>query len=77
MIGSNIFNIFFVLGLSTLVRPLPVRAADSLHIAAAMTGSIILFVCMFTGKRRTLDRWEGWLLVVGYAAYIALVVLLR
>jgi len=73
VVGSNIFNIFFILGLSTIIKPLPVQSSDNVHIAAAIIGSVILFLCMFTGKRRILDRWEGALLIVGYFAYVCLV----
>ena len=73
VVGSNIFNIFFILGISAVIKPLPVQANDILHITAALTGSAILFVCMFTGKRKILDRWEGALLLLGYIAYLYLV----
>jgi cation:H+ antiporter len=74
VIGSNIFNIFFILGFSTIIKPLPVQSGDNVHIAAAIIGSMILFLCMFTGKRKILDRWEGALLVIGYLVYLYLVV---
>lgn len=74
VVGSNIFNIFFILGLSSVIKPLPVQSGDTLHITAALIGSVILFICMFTGKRKLLDRWEGALLVLGYLAYLYLVV---
>jgi cation:H+ antiporter len=74
VIGSNIFNIFFILGLSAIIKPLPVRSSDNVHIAAAIIGSVILFLCMFTGKRKVLDRWEGALLILAYLAYLYFVV---
>lgn len=74
VVGSNIFNIFFILGISAVIKPLPIRSSDTLHIVAALTGSVILFLCMFTGKRKILDRWEGALLLLGYLAYLYLVV---
>ena len=77
VIGSNIFNIFFILGVSAVIRPLPVRTGNSLHIATLLIANLILFVCMFTGKRKILDRWEGWLLLAGYVVYISLVIILR
>lgn len=77
VIGSNIFNIFFILGLSAVIRPLPVQSGNNLHIATLIIANLILFVCMFTGKRKILDRWEGWLLLVGYVVYISLVIVLR
>ncbi|HJX11196.1 MAG TPA: calcium/sodium antiporter [Candidatus Binatia bacterium] len=72
VIGSNIFNIFFILGLSAIIKPLPVQSNDPLYVGAALLASAILFVCMFTGKRRILDRWEGVLLIMGYGLYLYL-----
>ena len=65
----------FVLGLSTIIKPLPVQSSDTVHIAAALVGNVVLFLCMFTGKRKILDRWEGALLILGYFAYLYLVFL--
>lgn len=77
VIGSNIFNIFFILGLSSIIKPLPVRPGDSLHVAAAIVASFVLFICMFTGKKKIIDRWEGWLLMAGYAVYVLLTLTLQ
>jgi cation:H+ antiporter len=74
VIGSNIFNIFFVLGLSAVIRPLPVQPGILFQIAAVIIASFVLFVCMFTGKKRIIDRWEGWLLIAGYVIYISLTI---
>ena len=74
VIGSNIFNVFFILGLSAIIKPLPVQSSDYVHIVAAIVGSVILFLCMFTGKRKILDRWEGVILVMGYLVYLYFVV---
>ncbi len=75
VIGSNIFNIFFILGLSSIIKPLPIRSSDSLHIYAAIVASLVLFVCMFTGKKKIIDRWEGWLLMAVYMIYVLLTII--
>lgn len=36
-----------------------------------MAAACLLFLVMFTGGRRRLDRWEGAVLVAGYAEYVA------
>jgi cation:H+ antiporter len=71
VVGSNIFNIFFILGVSALIREHPIEA--ELHSSLVMTvlSSGLLFVFMFTGKRRVIDRWEGFLMLVMYAAYLS------
>jgi cation:H+ antiporter len=70
VVGSNIFNIFFVLGISSIIKPLPFHIKDNLDIGVAILSSLLLFLFMFTGKKRSLDRWEGAVFLVLYAAYI-------
>lgn len=70
VVGSNIFNIFFVLGISSVIKPMPFNPGINLDIGMMILASLILFVTMFTGKRRSLDRWEGALLLILYAAYL-------
>ena len=71
VVGSNIFNIFFILGVSSLIRPLPFEAQRNFDIAALVFASVLLFFFMFTGKRKMLDRWEAVVFLVLYAAYVA------
>lgn len=69
VVGSNIFNIFFVLGLSACVRSLPFQPQNNLDIGMVVIASLLLFLFMFTGKKRSLDRWEGFIFVFLYGAY--------
>jgi len=71
VIGSNIFNIFFILGISAIISPLPLPSRSNFDMTAALLGSLLLFVFMFTGRRHRLDRWEGIVFVVLYMIYIA------
>jgi cation:H+ antiporter len=75
VVGSNIFNIFFVLGISSLVKPLPFQARSNIDIGVVILASILLFAYMFTAKKRSLDRWEGVIFVLMYTAYITCVII--
>lgn len=75
VIGSNIFNIFFILGISALIRPIPFEPKANIDIGALVLASGLLFLWMFTGKRRILDRWEAAIFLAMYAVYITFVVL--
>jgi cation:H+ antiporter len=77
VVGSNIFNIFFVLGISSIIKPLPFRIEDNLDIGVVILSSLLLFLFMFTGKKRSLDRWEGAVFLVLYAAYIIFLMIKR
>ncbi|NCN83161.1 MAG: calcium/sodium antiporter [Candidatus Pacebacteria bacterium] len=70
VVGSNIFNIFWILGLSSIIRPLPVHAASNLDLSLGVVASLLLFVFLFIGKRHVLERWQGWLFVILYVCYI-------
>jgi cation:H+ antiporter len=69
IIGSNIFNIFLILGVSSLIRPLSFDVAFNTDIYLLGFGTILLFAVMFTGKRKRLDRWEAAILLAIYVAY--------
>jgi len=71
IVGSNIFNVFFILGLSATIRPLPFQAANNIDIGVAILASLLLFIVMFSGKKHSLDRWEGAVFIVLYVSYIA------
>ncbi len=75
VVGSNIFNIFFVLGISSSVRPLPFTGESNTDILAVIGASLLLFFAMFTGKRTMLDRWEGALFTALYSAYLLVALL--
>ncbi|MDF1553334.1 MAG: calcium/sodium antiporter [Deferrisomatales bacterium] len=77
VVGSNIFNLFFVLGTSAVVGPLPVAAGANVDFAVLIAASVLLLLAMFTGGRRVLDRWEGGLFLAGYAAYVTYLVAYR
>ena len=76
VVGSNIFNIFFVLGISSIIRPLPFQSRSNVDIAVVALSSLLLLLAMLTGKRHSLDRWEGAVLLGAYVVYIAWMVLL-
>jgi len=70
VVGSNIFNIFFILGISAIIHPLPFSIANNIDIGMVILASLLLFIFMFTGKKRSLDRWEGIVSICIYVIYI-------
>ncbi len=70
VVGSNIFNIFFILGVSALIRPLAVEPARNIDLGVLLGATLLLFVFMFTGRLRIMDRWEGALALVIYVVYL-------
>jgi cation:H+ antiporter len=69
IIGSNIFNIFLILGVSGFIRPLAFNASFNTDLYILAGGTLFLFIAMFTGKKQRLDRWEAFLLLSSYLLY--------
>jgi cation:H+ antiporter len=76
IVGSNIFNIFFILGVSSIIRPLPFEPVTNVAIGVTIISSLLLFIAMFTGRERNLlERREGIIFVILYFGYIAYLIL--
>ena len=71
VIGSNLFNIFFVLGCSATISPLPMGGINNVDMAVLIGSAIFFWVVGWFFKKRTITRVEGALLVVCYVAYTA------
>jgi len=70
VVGSNIFNIFFIMGISALITPCHFQSALNVDLLILCVASILLFITMFTGEKRSLDRWEAIFFIVFYGAYV-------
>lgn len=75
VVGSNIFNIFWILGLSATIKPLPFNSILNLDIIVAIGAAAILFIIMFVGKRHTIGRKEGVLFILLYITYVTAIVM--
>jgi len=70
VIGSNIFNVFFVLGTSATVRPLPAYDGIVLDACVVAAGSILVWLFVKTNRQRQVKRWGGAVLLLVYACYL-------
>lgn len=71
VVGSNIFNIFWVLGFSAIVSPLPFDPASNIDVLMTIFVSFLLFVLLHIGQRNVIERYQGALMFVLYISYIA------
>ena len=69
IIGSNIFNIFLILSVSSFINPIVYNTAFNVEVYFLAGGTIFLFIAMFTGIKRKLDRWESALLLSAFIIY--------
>lgn len=75
VVGSNIFNIFWILGFSALIRPLPFSKTSDFDIIMTILASAILFIIMFIGKKHTIEKWQGIIMILFYIAYIVFLII--
>lgn len=68
IVGSNIFNILFVVGLSALIVDIPFAKLFNFDAYVAIGAALLLWVCVFS--KRILARWAGALMLVCYVAYL-------
>lgn len=68
--GSNIFNVFFILGTSATIRPLPAYEGIEIDALMAAAGSIIVWLAVKTNRDRKIQRWAGALLLIVYGGYL-------
>jgi cation:H+ antiporter len=74
IIGSNIFNILLILSVSSFINPIYFNDSFNAEIYLLGGGTLILFIAMFTGGKKKLDRWEASILLVFYLVYISILI---
>lgn len=77
VVGSNIFNVFWILGLTSFIIPLPFSVSSNIDIFANIAATFLLFLWMFVGKKHRIERWQGIVFVVLYLAYLMILLLNR
>ena len=71
IVGSNIFNILFVVGLSSVIIPVPFASNFIFDTIVAIVAAALLLVCCL--KTKSLKRWAGILMLICYAAYFVMI----
>ena len=87
IVGSNIFNIFWILGISAIIKPLPFRPELNFDLWMVVASTVLLFVVIHNGhmhrrlllwwkqgKNYSIRRWEGAILFASYIGYVAYIV---
>lgn len=77
VVGSNIFNIFFVLGISASIRPIPLASENSSNfdMVFLIIMSLIMFLFVFSGKDKKINRLEGAFFFLAFIAYTLVLIL--
>jgi cation:H+ antiporter len=77
VVGSNIFNVFWILGVSSIINNIPFDQKNFIDIGITIFASLLLFLFMFIGKKHILQRWQGILFLLLYITYIVFLVVIE
>ncbi len=72
VVGSNIFNVFMVVGISSVIKPLSIGGITQIDLAVCILSSLLLFIFSFNS---TISRLEGGLFFTGFIAYTTFLIL--
>lgn len=75
VIGSNVFNILFILSISSIIKPIEYNPNFNLDFYILIGGTVFLLTSMLTGQKKKLDRWESGILFGFYIIYTAYLVM--
>ncbi len=75
IVGSNIFNILYVLGITALIEPVVLPSFANFDILFLIFSTTLLFAFMFTTKEHKVSRVEGVIFVLLYIAYISFILI--
>ena len=71
VVGSNIFNILFVLGISSVIKDIPYPLDMNPDLGLVIFSTLFVVIFLFLGKKHCINRVEAFTLVIAYIAYIA------
>jgi len=74
IVGSNVFNIYFILGIGSVIRGTLYDTTLNIDLIVLFFSTLVLFLTMFTGNTRRLDRWEAAIFLMGYVSYLLYVI---
>ena len=75
IVGSNIFNLLFILGASSIISPIPYSLSYNTEFILLIFVSILLLIFAYFGKKNTMTRFNGLLYLLIYSGYIASLIL--
>jgi cation:H+ antiporter len=70
IVGSNIFNIFWILGLTAVISPIKFPLGILFDLICLLCATALFFIFMFIGKKHELKRWQGWVFIILYILYV-------
>ncbi len=73
-VGSNIFNLLWILGISATIKPLAFEVVSNSDIFMIIIASTMLILAVVIGKRTIISRWEGFWFMLAYSVYMVFLI---
>jgi cation:H+ antiporter len=74
VVGSNIFNMLWVLGLTAVITDLPFDVVGNTDLAMVIFSTTMVIVAVVLGRKGTIERWHGIAFILTYIAYLAFLI---
>jgi len=74
-VGSNIFNVFWVLGITAIIKPIPFDVDINFDVLMSIVTMLLLFFFMFIHDKHRLNRWQGVSFILLYFAYLTFIII--
>jgi len=75
IVGSNIFNVFFILGITSVIHPVSLQPLSNIDMILNIFASFMLFIFIFTGKGRRIGMREGAFFLLIYTLYMGFLII--
>ncbi|MFO7923016.1 MAG: hypothetical protein R6U58_04925 [Bacteroidales bacterium] len=72
--GCSLLNGFLVLGISEIIYPVRIAPGTGLDLMVNIFASFLLFLFIFTGKGRKIERWEALVFIFAYLLYFVYII---
>ena len=69
ILGSNVFNILLILGCSSVITPLSFGGMSLVDVGILIASCVLLLLWAYSGRKCRIDRWEGAVMLLVFAAY--------
>lgn len=73
VLGSNVFNILFILGVTGVISPLDIQGITPVDLSLLVVSMVLLWLFSYTKLR--IERWEGAVLIAVFAGYMTMLII--
>lgn len=69
-VGSNIFNVFWILGITSIMSPIPFSPSINIDVFISIIATLLLFLLVLSSRKKQIERWHGLFFLLLYISYM-------